>query len=138
MEGFVRHPPPILFRAATLLGCVALLLGVAGVFYFGSRAPSWRETLPVDAATVLVRGISDEGDGADERDIRVEAVWRDADESQHSETGVRGVESGFWHFRKVPDGLPLRLRIYAGDDTLLHEQHAILSRGAGFEVVVRE
>lgn len=138
MEGHVRQAPPVLFRAATLLGCVALLLGVAGVFYFGGRAPSWRETLPVDAATVLVRGIPDEEGSADDGNIRVEAIWRDADESQHSEAGVRGVESGFWHFRKVPDGLPLRLRIYRGDDTLLHEQHAILSRGAGFEVVVRD
>jgi hypothetical protein len=132
MEGFVRQPPPILFRAATLLGCVALLLGVAGIFYFGNRAPSWRETLPVDAATVLVRGIGD-GD-----DVRVEAIWHDADASRHSEAGVRGEESGFWHFRNVPDGLPLRLRIYRGEEVLLHEQHAILSRGAGFEVVVRE
>lgn len=128
----MRHPPSVLFRAATMLGCVALLVGVAGVFYFGSRTPTWRETLPVDAATVVVRGVGD-GEG-----LRVEALWRDSDDAEHAEVGAPGSEPGFWYFREVPDGLPLKIRISRDDATVLHEQHAILSRGTGFEVLLRE
>ena len=132
MEG-PTHPPNLLFRAATLIGCVALLLGVAGVFYFGGREATERRVLPDDAATVLLRGIEADAN------LRVEVRWVTGG-VEASETGARGREAGLWHFREAPEGVPLTLRVYrieAEGRRPVHEQYAIFTRGAGFEVYVR-
>ncbi|MDJ0523669.1 MAG: hypothetical protein QNJ90_16485 [Planctomycetota bacterium] len=135
MEGFLRHPPPALFRTATLIGCFALLLGVAGVFYFGGRDHSWRATLPRDASTVLLRGIEDQ------TDLAVEVTWPDADGRTAREAGSRGSGPGFWTFRDAPEAVPLRLTVYreGGEGrVMIHQQHAIFTRGGGFEVLLKE
>ena len=135
MEGIPRHPPPTLFRTATLIGCFALLLGVAGLFYFGDRDTSWRQTVPRDAATVLLRGIDDQ------TDLRVEVTWPDTDGSTLRESGSRGSGPGFWIFREAPEAVPLQLSVFREGNAgrvLIHRQHAIFTRGGGFEVLLRE
>ncbi len=133
MEIFRKHPPSIVFHGATLIGCVALLLGVAGIFYFGGRERTLRDTLPADACTVIVRGL-DSQDG-----VGVEATWKYGDGSTGSEFGRPGAERGTWYFREAPEGQPLTLRVFRGEARrVLHEQHAIFTRGAGFQIWVRE
>lgn len=135
MDAFLEQPSKTLFRAATLLGCLALLLGVAGIFYFGVREETAREVLPEDAATVLLQGI-----GALE-DIEVDVLWLTPSGRPRQETGRPGKELGLWYFSAAPAGRPVKLLVYRRGERgrrLLHEQRALLTRGAGFEVFVRE
>jgi len=135
MDAPADPQPPLFLRAATMIGCAALLLGVAGIFYFGVRDRAAREIFPTDAATVMVRGI-DPMDG-----LVVEAYWSPAEGDEGREVGEPGEETGHWYFRKAPEGVVLTLTVYrrpvGGGQTRLYQQHAILTRGAVFEVFAR-
>ena len=130
-----NEPPPLFFRAATMIGCAALLLGVAGIFYFGVRDRAAREVFPTDATTVLLRSL------APTDDVVVEAYWSPAEGEDGSEMGEPGEESGHWYFRRAPEGIALTLTVYrrphGGARERVHQQHAIFTRGAAFAVYVR-
>jgi hypothetical protein len=127
---------PLFFRAATMVGCAALLLGVAGIFYFGVRDRTAREIFPTDATTVLLRGL------APTDDVVLQAYWSPAEGEDGSEMGQPGEESGHWYFHRAPAGVALTLTVYRRPDggarERVHQQHAIFTRGAAFEVYVRE
>ena len=130
---FTKHPPQIVFRAAILIGCVALLLGVAGVFHFGTTDREGDVRDPDREAMVLLRGV-EAGPG-----LQVEARWENAEGGALVEVGRPGDEALTWRFLRAPGGEPLILTVWRATGSRrerLHEQPAILTRGAGFEVVV--
>jgi len=124
-------PLPLFFRSTVLVGCAALLLGVAGIFYFHGRDETRRSHHPSDATIVAVQGLlSVEG-------IRLRATWLDLAGTEQAETGKPGFEAGVWLFRRAPEGIALTLEVlqYAdGTRRLLHSQPAVLTRGALLEV----
>lgn len=120
------------FRAAVVIGCVSLLAGVAGIFYFAHQDRQARSGLPEDVSVVLLSGREDEGD------LEVVVRWRTSDGGEHEETGVPGRAPDRWFFRSAPEGTPLRLTFYsrtASTRTEWFRQDAILTRGGIFEVV---
>ncbi len=123
-------PPPPFFRIAVILGSVALLLGVAGIFYFQRADERRHGESPRDAALVFVQGLdSIEG-------IRLRASWQDLDGASHEETGKPTGEAGNWYFDSAPDGVPLTLEVIRhadGRKELLHAMPAVLTRGGLFE-----
>lgn len=129
MSFFKRHPPLALYRGTILLGCLAFLLGVAGIIYFQFED---RRGLPGrDAASVLVHGA--EGQPG----IEVVARWEIETTAEtaprwRSETGRLGDEPGIYLFHRAPDGVALELVVYRhgqGGRQELHRQPAILTYG---------
>jgi hypothetical protein len=143
MAFFVRHPPNIVYRGAILLGCLAFLLGVSGIFYF--QHLDARGAIDEDTASVLIHGV--EG----ELYIQVVAEWEatggalapridpiagetetSAPPAMRSETGRLGDEAGVYLFQRAPEGVPLELIVYRyeeGGRVELHRQLAILTYG---------
>jgi hypothetical protein len=124
-------PPPAFFRSVVIISCVALLVGVAGIFYFHGRDEAEKSTHPLDAATVSVRGLESVAG------IQLRAIWRDHDGIEETETGKPSSEAGLWDFHRTPEGIPLTLEVLRhgeGAKQTLHSQLAILTRGAHFDV----
>ncbi len=132
MALFEKHPPRILFRAVILIGCAALLLGVTGIFYFGVPG---RETPPDPAndSAVVLLGLENPAR------VHVQATWTADDGSGTSELGRRGLDPMTWHFTNAPEGVALTIEVYrfeGGKRSVLRQQRAVLTRGAGFQVSV--
>jgi len=131
MAIFKKHPPQILFQAAVAIGCVALLLGAAGVVYYGKINPAPAPQLAVGEATVLIEGLPDlEG-------LRVEAEWVGPRGGTFTESGRSAETPGAWLFRIAPAATPLRLRVYRRTPTgllALHDQPGVFARGAHFVI----
>lgn len=121
----------LVFRGAVIVGAVALLVGVAGIFYFRARDGDRRSARPRDACTVMVRGLSSlEG-------VEVDVTWLDASGAPATDVGRPGHEPGTWAFLGAPEGAPVTLRVRRraeGTAEILHQQPAVLTRGALFEV----
>ncbi len=124
-------PPPAFFRGVVIVSCVALLAGVAGIFYFHGRDEAEKSSHPLDAATVVIQGLDSVAG------IQLRASWRDHDGIQETETGKPGEEEAHWLFDRAPEGTPITIEVLRhadGDKETIHSQPAILTRGAHFEV----
>ncbi|MDF1699798.1 MAG: hypothetical protein P1V36_01370 [Planctomycetota bacterium] len=127
----MSHPPPPLhFRTAVILGCIAMLVGVAGIFYFQRADESRRDTPATDACVVLVHGLpSVEG-------IRLRVRWKDLRGGDQEETGKPEGEAGRWIFQRAPPGVPVTLEVLehaGGTKRTLHAMPAVLSREGLFQ-----
>jgi hypothetical protein len=141
MALFTQHPSNTLYKGTILLGCLAFLLGVAGIFYFRYQE---RQLLPDgDLASVLVHGVENDPD------IQVVARWPiEEDESGDGagaaptwgrETGRLGAEPGIYLFHRAPGGVRLELIVYRHEGKSrreLHRQAAILTYGQNIYTAV--
>jgi hypothetical protein len=118
------------FRASVVIGCVALLLGVAGVYHFGRKDREARVARPADVAVVLLSGA---GDAAG---VEVVARWHSPGGRVREERGIPGREPASWRFRAAPEGVPLELLVYGRGSVLLSRQPAILTHGGAFEMTL--
>jgi hypothetical protein len=128
------YKPSLLFRSIVIVSVVALVLGVAGIFYFEGvhRTPS--DGLPHDACIVMVNGLPSLAG------IEVRATWLDTQGKGQEETGSGMAEAGYWTLRRVPEGSPIQLHIVehaAGQTRTVHRQPAVLTRGGVFEIRLR-
>jgi len=131
MPVFQKHPPQALFQVAVAIGCVALLIGGAGVVYYGHIDPAPPPPLPVGDAALILEGVADPGS------LLVEAAWDAPRGGTFTETGRPTGRAGSWRFRLAPAARPLRLRIYRRTPhglLILHEQPGVFARGAGFVI----
>lgn len=114
-----------------ILGCVALLVGVAGVFYFQIADQAERARHPEDMTGVLVRGL-DSLEG-----IQLRVSWSDLEGVAREETGKPGTEAGYWYFHRAPPAVPVTLEVLRhaeGSQDVVHTMPALLTRGGIFEV----
>ncbi|MDA1194521.1 MAG: hypothetical protein O2894_04995 [Planctomycetota bacterium] len=127
----LQSPPPALLRYAVILGGLALLVGVAGIFYFQVADRTRAANLPLDACMVSVRGLETlEG-------VQLRARWQDLDGEVHEETGKPTADGGTWRFERTPEGVPLTVEVLVhgkGERVLRHAQPAVLTRGGLFDV----
>lgn len=124
-------PPPLHFRTAVILGCIAMLVGVAGIFYFQRADESREDTHPSDACVVLVHGL------ASVEGIRLRVRWKDLRGGDQEETGKPSAEAGRWTFRRAPPGVPVTLEVLEhidGTKQTLHAMPAVLSREGLFQL----
>lgn len=123
-----------LFRASVVVGCTAMVLGVAGIFHFGERDRRLQARQPTDLARVLLQGlVSPEG-------VDVVARWEGADGVAHEEGGHVGDDPWTWFFEQAPEGVALTLLVYRQETGMRREvwrQPALLTRGGLFEAYVR-
>lgn len=114
-----------------ILGCIALLVGVAGIFVLQRADETDELTHPDGVCTVAVRGLTSPGG------IRLRASWLDLDGKEHEETGKPTSEPLHWFFQRVPAGVPITLEVLehdGGTRRVLRAMPALLTRGGLFEV----
>lgn len=122
-----------LFRTSVAIGCFALLLGVAGIFYFDHKDREARARRSPDEALVLVSG------SLASTVLEIQVAWRSRD-GEEAETGRPGPEAASWRFTEAPEGVPVELRLYGGEEgarRLIARHPVVLTRGAVFELVLR-
>ena len=127
----VSNPLPLHFRTAVILGCIALLIGVAGIFVFQRADETDEQTNPEGVCTVAVHGL-DSSAG-----IRLRASWLDLDGKEHEESGKPTSEALHWVFHRAPSDAPVTLEVLqhaGGTRRVLHATPALLTRGGVFEV----
>ena len=123
--------PPFHFRAAVIVGCLALLVGVAGIFVFERADEGARAGLPADALGVVVRGLPD-GEGH-----VLQASWTDDEGAEQREVGKPAGRDAHFVFYRAPSDAPITLEVLrqrAGAAHVLHAQPALLTPGGLFEV----
>ena len=126
---------PFHFRTAVILGCIALLVGVAGIFVFQRADERERLTHPSEVCTVVVQGL-EAG-----REVQVIASWLDEESEERRETGKPAGEPGYWFFYRAPAAEPVTLEVIeqAGDTRrVLYAGPARLTRGGLFTVWIRD
>ena len=124
--------PLALFRGSILIACLALVLGVAGIFYVQHRDAQRRPATGV--ATVQIGGLDSIAG------IQVLVTWTDAAGAEQSETGRPAPNEGQWIFRRAPEGKRLTLIVYRreqGQRLELARQPAFLTYGGLFEAYPR-
>lgn len=126
-----HHTPSAHFRAAVILGCLALLTGVAGIFIFERADEGSRAGLPADALGVEVRGLPTT------QGIVLRASWLDESDVEDNEAGKPAGREGHYVFYRAPVGTPITLevlRVEGSTYRVLHAQPALLTRGGLLEV----
>jgi hypothetical protein len=127
-------PSVKLFRVSVIIGCTALLIGVAGIFYFAERDRRTRPPLPHAVCFVQLQGLDDP------RCLDVVARWQDEEGIAHEEGGEVTPDPWAWMFLAAPEAVPLTLIVYRQDEGGRREvarQPAILTRGGFFEALLR-
>ena len=127
----VSMHPPLHFRWAVILGCIAMLVGVAGIFVFQRADEDQRTARPEDAAGIVVRGLETT------QGIRVRVTWLDLEGKELEETAKPAGTAGQWLVRRTPSGVPVTIEVIEhanGTQRVLHAMPALLTRGCLFEV----
>lgn len=122
-----------LFRAGVIVGCTALIIGVAGVFYFGEKDRRTRALVAQDVCFVRIQGPKTPVA------LVVTARWETEDGIAREEAGIVGDDPWTWLFEDAPPGRPLTLIVYRQHPDRRVEvsrQPAILTRGAYFEAIL--
>lgn len=122
-----------IFRASVILGCTALVIGVAGILYFGEKDRRLRAYEARDVSFVRIAGPKTPVD------LVVTIRWETDEGIAREEAGVVGDNPWTWVFSEAPPGRRATLVVYrqrAGGRVELGRQPAILTRGAYFEAIV--
>ncbi len=122
-----------IFRASVIVGCTALIIGVAGVFYFGEKDRRLRAYEAKDVSFIRIQGPKTPVD------LVVTVRWETEDGVAREEAGVVGDDPWTWIFEEAPAGRPVTLIVSRQQPVgrvPLARQPAILTRGAYFEAIV--